>query len=46
MKDKKLVQIKLDIDLWERLRQAAKSDGRSITNYITRLIEAATKEEK
>lgn len=46
MPEKKLIQIKLNLDLWERLRQASQADGRSITNYITRLIEAATKEVK
>ena len=42
--DKKLVQIKLSLALWDRLHAAALADGRSITNYITRLIEKAINE--
>ena len=39
--DKKLVQIKLSLALWDKLRAAAQADSRSITNYITRIIERA-----
>ena len=41
---KKLIQIKLSLELWDRLHAAAQADGRSITNYVARLIERAIKE--
>ena len=44
--DKKLIQIKLSLALWDRLHAVAQADSRSITNYITRLIEKAVKEAK
>ena len=44
--DKKLIQIKLSLDLWDRLHAAAQADGRSITNWITRMIERELREAK
>jgi hypothetical protein len=41
---KKLVQLKLSLALWERLRAAAQADSRSITNYVAKLIERAIEE--
>ena len=42
--DKKLVQIKLPLDLWDRLHAAAQADDRSVTKYLTRIIEEKMKE--
>lgn len=44
--DKKLIQIKLSLELWDRLHAAAQADSRSITNYITRLIERAVRDKE
>ena len=44
--NKKLIQIKLSLELWDRLHAAAQADGRSITNWITRMIERELKEAK
>jgi negative regulator of replication initiation len=41
---KKLIQLKIEQELWSRLADLARSEGRSISNLLRRLIELAVKD--
>ena len=37
--EKKLLQIRIDVALWEKIKSAAVSDSRSVNNLVLNLIQ-------
>jgi predicted DNA-binding protein len=46
MPDIKLLQLKIKIELWERLLKASQADNRTISGYVRNLINKALEEVK